>query len=397
MAQILFHQAGISPEIKAQILAVCPFQAIQQEADGTLSVNAGCRLCRICCKKFPEICKLEETAPQISVDKTQWNGIAVAAELSGDVIHPVSLELLGKARVLAEKVGHQVYAVLTGKDLAGHAETLRQYGADEVHVYDAPELEHFRIEPYTNVLEDFIRRVQPAVVLMGGTPGGRTLAPRIAARCRTGLTADCTVLDIKENTDLDQIRPAFGGNIMAHINTPNHRPQFATVRYKIFPLPEPLTAPSGKIITCSLPAEKLQSAIEILSVQTKQAESGIEDAEVIVAVGRGLKKQEDMRLIEQLASALDARIAGTRCLVEAGWLEHKQQIGLSGRTVAPKLILCCGISGSVQFAAGMKGAEKIIAINTDPEAAIFNIAHVGIVGDLYEIIPELLEKIGKKG
>ena len=397
MGQILLQQSGITPEIKPQLIAVCPFQAIQEEADGLLTVNAGCRLCRICCKKFPEICKLQESAPQVKVDKSLWNGIAVAAEISGDAIHPVSLELLGKARELAAKVGHKVYAVLAGKNLANHAETLRAYGADKVFVYDHPELEHFRIEPHTNVLEDFINSARPSVVLIGGTPGGRTLAPRIAARCRTGLTADCTVLDIKENTDLDQIRPAFGGNIMAHINTPNHRPQFATVRYKIFPLPEPVRVPAGEIVNCTLPADKLASALQILSVQTKEAESGIEDAEVLVAVGRGLKKPEDMVLIEKVATALNARIAGTRCLVEAGWLDHKQQIGLSGRTVAPKLILCCGISGSVQFAAGMKGAEKIIAINTDPNAAIFNLAHIGIVGDLYEVLPELLEKIGKKG
>jgi len=396
MGKISIDQKNLSAARRQELIEICPFGAIQPENDGTISINAGCKMCRICVKKAPDVFKFEETAAP-EIDKTKWRGVAVAAEISCGKVHPVSLELLGKARELAAKIGQPVYATVAGFNVGGAAETLRRYGADKVFVYDDPALENFRIEPYTAVLEDFIDKVKPAVVLVGGTPSGRTLAPRAAARFRTGLTADCTVLDIKANTDLEQIRPAFGGNIMAHINTPNHRPQFATVRYKIFALPEPVENPSGEIVACKPAPEKLASRIDILHLENKPEETGIEEAEVIVAVGRGLRKPDDMAMIHQLAEALHAQLAGTRCLIESGWLDHKRQIGLSGRTVAPKLIVCCGISGSVQFAAGMKGAEKIVAINTDPEAPIFNIAHIGIVGDIYEVIPSLLAKIANGG
>ena len=247
------------------------------------------------------------------------------------------------------------------------------------------------------MIEDFIVKVHPAVLLAGGTPIGRTLAPRLAARFRTGLTADCTVLDIKENTDHEQLRHAFGGNLMAHINTPNHRPQFATVRYKIFALPEPVENPSGVIEHCSVEPSKLVSDIRVVAVEPKSPEVGIEETEVIVAVGRGVKKQVELDLFRRLAAMRIGQLAGTRCLVENGWLDHRCQFGLSGRTVSPKLILCCGISGSVQFVAGMKGAEKLIAVNTDPAAPIFNVAHIGIVGDLYEVLPRLETLIAEGG
>lgn len=393
MGKIIIHQQSIVSAQLPEIVKVCPFGALQVEPDGKLNFNAACKMCRLCVKSKPEIFSwVEDTAP--AIDKSLWRGIAVSVELTRkDQVHPVSLELLGKARSLAAKIGHPVYAVVAGKGISRAAELLRSYGADKVFVYDDPALEFFRIEPYTAVLEDFIQNNKPAVVLVGGTPSGRTLAPRAAVRFRTGLTADCTVLDIKENSDLEQSRPAFGGNIMAHINTPNHRPQFATVRYKIFPLPEPCENASGEVVPCTLPPEKLASSIQILGLEEKPEEIGIEEADVIVAAGKGVRKQEDLALIRQLASALHAQVAGTRCLIENGWLDHKRQIGLSGRTVAPKLIVCCGVSGSVQFAAGMKGSEKIIAINTDPDAPIFKLAHIAIHGDLYEIIPALLKRI----
>ena len=396
MSRIIIHN---EKAVKSQIdllLKVCPFGAIESNAD-TLTVNAGCKMCRLCSKRYPEIFEFQESSlPQI--DKSCWQGIAVAAELTEkNELHPVTLELLGKARELAAKVGHKVLAFIAGSRVEKAADELISYGADEVVIYDDENLKYFRVEPFTASLEDFIRLRQPSVVLVGGTSIGRQLAPRAAARFRTGLTADCTVLDIKPDSDLEQIRPAFGGNIMAHINTPNHRPQFATVRYKIFPFPEKLQAPSGIKTYRSLSAEQLKSAITVEKTEALPEEQGIEEAQVIVAAGKGIKRREDLEMIRQLAEALHGKVAGSRCLVEAGWLDHKQQIGLSGRTVAPKLIICCGISGSVQFAAGMKGAEKIIAVNTDPGAAIFKIAHIGIVGDIYEVIPALLEEISRKG
>ena len=350
----------------------------------------------VCLKKGNGVFELleDEADKTPQIDKSAWRGIAVVAEVNEGRIHPVTFELLGKARELADKIRHPVYCVLGGDNVAHLAQELLEYGTDEVFLYEDQELSYFRAEPYTAMLEDFIRAIMPSVVLVGGTITGRSLAPRAAARFHTGLTADCTVLDITESTDLDQIRPAYGGNIMAHIRTPRHRPQFATVRYKIFPIP-PKCTPNGKVTRRALSKDALATAIEILSVTPKAQESGIEDAEVIVAGGRGLKKPEDLAMLQELAGLLNGRVASSRALVEAGWTDPRQQIGLSGRTVKPKLLIACGISGAIQFVAGMSGAEQIIAINSDPKAPIFKVAHVAITGDLYEIVPQLIEAIKK--
>ncbi len=390
MAKIVIHQEKIVDH--AALTALCPFGAIEVEANGELAINAGCRMCRMCCKKGGGVFEYVEDIQRSVADKTQWRGIAVAAELLDGDVHPVSLELLGKARDLAQKIHQQVFCFVQGYQTDAAVRKIAAYGPDEIHVYDAPELEHFRIEPYTAELEAFVSEVKPAVILVGGTPIGRSLAPRAAARFRTGLTADCTMLDIQTNTDLDQIRPAYGGNIMAHINTPFTRPQFATVRYKIFSAPEK-TEPHARIIRHCPTAASFFSRIEFLAMNRKSAECGIEEADILVAVGRGLKKPEDISMIRRLANLLGAQLGCSRAVVEAGWLDPRHQIGLSGRTVKPKLIITCGISGAVQFAAGMNGSEFIVAINTDPEAPIFNIAHVGIVGDVYEIIPGLIARI----
>ncbi|MBQ9479673.1 MAG: electron transfer flavoprotein subunit alpha/FixB family protein, partial [Selenomonadaceae bacterium] len=249
------------------------------------------------------------------------------------------------------------------------------------------------IENYAAAFEVFINKVKPSAILVGATPVGRQLAPRVAARFRTGLTADCTVLDIRDHTDLVQIRPAFGGNIMAEILTPNHRPQMATVRYKIMDAPQRLDEPAGTIEQLAIEPAKLNSKVEVLSVTKKSKERGIENAEVLVVAGRGVKKKEDLNLIRQLADVLNGDYACTRPLVEGGWLDPKRQIGLSGRTVRPKLIITCGVSGSVQFVAGMQHSEQIFAINSDPKASIFKVANYAVVGDLYEIIPRLIDRI----
>ena len=278
-------------------------------------------------------------------------------------------------------------------NLSDKAEEILHYGVDEVFVYDQEELKDFRIEPYTAVFEDFINNTMPSIILVGGTTIGRSLAPRAAARFRTGLTADCTILDVQENTDLDQIRPAFGGNIMAHIHTPNHRPQFATVRYKIFSAPERSEETHGKITHCTIEKEKLSSSIEVLDIKKKDREESIEDAEVIIVAGRAITKEDDLSMIYELADLLGAHVATTRPLIEAGWADPRKQIGLSGRTVKPKLIITCGVSGAIQFVAGMNNSECIIAINKDEKASIFGVAHYGIIGDVYEVIPRLIEKI----
>ena len=379
---------------RAALQALCPFGAIE-EKDGKLEISAGCRMCRLCVKKGGGVFEfVDDSAP--GVDKSKWRGIAVVAEIDADgKLHPVALELLGKARELAAKIDHPVLALAIGANTDAAVDKLLAYGADEVHVYDDPELKHFRIEPYANVLEDFINATHPSSVLVGGTVNGRSLAPRVAARFRTGLTADCTVLDMSPTTDLDQIRPAYGGNIMAHINTPRHRPQFATVRYKIFSIP-PKGEPRGKVVRHDIAKAKLASLIDVLERKRKDVEKGIEDYEVLVVCGRGVKKPEDIAMLEELADLLGGKVASTRVVVEAGWIEAKRQIGLSGRTVKPKLIITCGVSGAIQFVAGMSNSECIVAINTDPKASIFKVAHVGIVGDLYKVVPELIEQVRRK-
>ena len=226
---------------------------------------------------------------------------------------------------------------------------------------------------------------------------GRSLAPRVAARYRTGLTADCTVLDIKENTDLIQIRPAFGGNIMAQIITPNSRPQLATVRYKVMSAPIRSEESTGKLIICDVNKNKISSNINVKSIVDKKKEHSISEADVLVVAGRGIKSEKDMSMIRELADLLGGEVAVTRPLIESGWEDASKQVGLSGRTVRAKLIITCGVSGAVQFTAGMNNSDYIFAINNDEKAPIFKVAHYGIVGDIYEIIPKLIQKIKGDG
>ncbi|HVI40200.1 MAG TPA: electron transfer flavoprotein subunit alpha [Anaerovoracaceae bacterium] len=396
MSKLICHQEKVDDSNRDRLIEVCPFRAIE-EKNGIIEINSGCKMCMLCIKEGPagvmELTKDEKPA----VDKSLWRGIGVYVDHTDGEIHPVTLELIGKAKELAAAVDFPVYCVFIGYHIEKIAEELLYYGVDEVFVYDEEELKDFRIEPYSAAFEDFIKKVKPSSLLVGATTMGRSLAPRVAARFRTGLTADCTRLEIKDNTDLVQIRPAFGGNIMAQILCAKTRPQMATVRYKVMNAPDKGSEPRGKVTVCEIDKGKLTSGIDVLKVTKKAAEMDISDAEVIIAVGRALKSEKDMSMVKDLAKLLGAQIAGTRPMIEAGFINAKQQIGLSGRTVKPKLIVTLGISGSVQFAAGMNGAEQIFAINSDPHASIFNIAHYGIVGDIYKIVPQLIENIRNPG
>lgn len=386
------NQKIITPSIAKKLVSLCPFGAIEY-IEERLAINSACKMCRLCIKNGPKGAVVFVDEKTESVDKAAWSGIAVYADHDGKKVHNVTFELIGKARELADATGQNVYVLLIGSGINGLCRDILRYGVDCVYVYDSPELADFRIETYTNAFEDFINKVKPSSVLVGATNLGRSVAPRVAARFRTGLTADCTVLEIKKNTDLVQIRPAFGGNIMAQIVTPRHRPQLCTVRYKIFSAPDPVDSPWGKVVTMRLAPEKLKSDIEILDKEQKPREIDISEADVIVAAGRGVKSQADLEIVAELSGELGAQMACTRPLVEAGWFGAKRQIGLSGRTVGAKLIITAGVSGSVQFAAGMRGCDCIVAINSDRHAPIFDIAHYGMVGDLYEIIPRLITRI----
>lgn len=392
MAELIIHQKRLNEDTARQLCRICPFGAIEYTG-GQLTINSGCKMCKLCVNKGPQGAVEYVEYRVVETNKDDWRGIAVYAEHNGGKIHPVTLELIGKASELAAVTGHPVSVLFIGSGIYGEAKQLPAYGVDQVYVYDRPELEHFSILTYANVFADFINVVKPSSVLVGATNVGRSLAPRVAARFRTGLTADCTVLEMKENTDLVQIRPAFGGNIMAQIVTPNHRPQFCTVRYKVFSVPPKVEHPVGEVCRMEVTDEMIDLRVTVDGIIEKSKEIDISEAEVIIAVGRGVKNQADLELIRELAAKLNAQLACTRPLIECGWFDTKRQIGLSGRTVKPKLIITVGISGSVQFAAGMRGADCIIAINKDRQASIFDIANVGLVGDWYDILPRLLETI----
>ena len=392
MAELRIHQERLDEDGIRQLIDICPFGAISCR-DGKVEIDSGCRMCRLCVKKGPGGAVEYMETQEPGINKDEWRAVAVYVEYNGKAVHPVTFELIGKARELAAVTGHPVYALFMGYQVGEKAEELLAYGVDQVFVYDREELEHFSVLTYANVFADFITRIRPSSILVGATNAGRSLAPRVAARFRTGLTADCTVLEMKENTDLVQIRPAFGGNIMAQIVTPKNRPQFCTVRYKIFSAPPVTKEPSGTIRTMEVTEDMIDRRIRVEEIIHKPKEIDISEAEVIVAVGRGVKSQADLEIIRELAAALDAQLACTRPLIECGWFDARRQIGLSGRTVKPKLIITIGISGSVQFAAGMRGAECIIAINTDRKAPVFDIANIGLVGDWYEILPRLLKTV----
>lgn len=390
MGKLIVHQEKVR-DIAATI-KICPFGAMEDK-DGKIEINSACRLCKLCVRKSAGVFEFVEAETLAEIDKSAWRGIAVYVDHVGGKIHPVTFELIGKAKQLAAKINQPVYAIFLGENIGQQAQEILHYGVDKVYVCDKKELRAFNIENYATAFENFVDKVKPAAILVGATPVGRQLAPRVAAHFRTGLTADCTVLDIHENTDLVQIRPAFGGNIMAEILTPNHRPQMATVRYKIMDAPKRNEEIFGSIEPLEIASEKFTSKVEVLSVTEKPKEIGIENADILVVAGRGVKKKEDLKLIRELADVLNGDFACTRPLAENGWLEPKRQIGLSGRTVRPKLIITCGVSGSVQFVAGMEHSEKIFAINSDPKASIFKVANYAVVGDLYEIIPKLIAKI----
>lgn len=386
------NQNLVNNETARALVNLCPFKAITYE-NFKLDINAACKNCQMCVRQGPAgVITYEEDKKQ-TINKDDYKGICVYADAEYGQIHPVTFELLGKALELSKVINHPVYSLLIGHNVKDLAKQLIEYGADKVFVYDHEQLQDFDMERYANCFEDFINNNKPSSILVGATNVGRSLAPRVAARFHTGLTADCTKLEMKENTDLVQIRPAFGGNIMAQIINPNNRPQFATVRYKVFDAPEKFTNPNGTIEIVDIKDEWLKSNTHIISVKEKPREFDISEADVIVAVGRGLKNKDDLAMIEELADLLNATVACSRPMVESGLFDSKHQIGLSGKTVKPKLIICIGISGAIQFTSGMRSSETIIAINSDPNAQIFDVANYAIVGDMYKIVPELINRI----
>ena len=390
MGSLIINQKLVTNETAKTLQSLCPFGAISYD-NGKIDISAACKMCKLCVKKSDGIITYQEDIKP-EINKDVWRGICVYVDHLEGKIHRVTYELIGKALELSKVTKQPVYALVIGYHLE-EINNLLHYGVDKVFVYDNPSFKDFTIEPFTVAFCDFIDKVKPSSILVGATNIGRQLAPRVAARCRAGLTADCTVLEMKENTDLVQIRPAFGGNIMAQIISPDTRPQFCTVRYKVFDEPIPNSQATGEIVNFKMDETLLNSGIEVISYEDKPKDIDISESDVIVAIGRGAMSENMRQMAAELADLIGGTLACTRPLVEANMMDAKRQIGLSGRTVKPKFIICLGISGSVQFAAGMKSSDCIVAINNDASASIFDVAHYGIVGDVNEIVPMLITKI----
>ena len=356
-----------------------------------IKVGDTCRMCGICVRQCPEkALRFEQRAGE--VDTSKWSDFLIYVEQERGDIHPVAYELIGEARKMAAKVNYKVNCVMVGGEgTEENAKKLLSYGVNKVYVYEHPGFENFRADCFTDAVADCISMVKPSSVLIGATALGRSLAPRLSTRFHTGLTADCTTLDIKENTDMIQIRPAFGGNIMAQISITHSRPQFATVRYRVMDRAAKVENPTGEIVRCKVSDEMTNSGIRVLSSQVIDRQKGLEEEDIIVVAGRGVRGEKDVEMCRELADALGGQLAFTRPMVENGFGDPAHQLGLSGRRVRPKLILTRGVSGAIQFTSCMKASECIVAINNDPEAQIFKVAHYCINDDLYRVVPKLIE------
>lgn len=383
-------------DLCGKCVAGCPFGALRI-GDAGVTLTSECRMCGICIKSCSRGAVFFEQRAH-TVDKTVWRDILVFAEQERGALHPVTYELIGKARELAKAADYKVHALLIGgPGSSSAAEGLLPYGVDNVYLYEHPGFERFKADCWTDAAADCIASVRPSIVLFGATPLGRSLAPRLSTRFHTGLTADCTALELREDTDLIQIRPAFGGNIMAEIMITDSRPQFATVRYKVMDTAKPVSKPTGKVIKCDATDAMARSKITVTGVAPIPGAKSIEDEDVLIVAGRGVRDEQGLELLRELAALLGGRLCFTRPMVEAGHGDSALQIGLSGRTVKPKLIITCGVSGAIQFASCMKDSECIIAIDSDPNALIFNIANYCVADDLYEVVPALLQKLRKAG
>ena len=332
-----------------------------------------------------------------TVDLSAYKDVWVFAEQRGGVITPVVFELLGKGRDLASDIGDvKLCAILLGEDLSDMTTQLFEAGADVVYTADSPLLKNYTSDGYTKVISDAIHEFKPEIVLYGATHIGRDLAPRIAKRVSTGLTADCTKLDIDPETKgILQTRPAFGGNLMATIKCPNHRPQMSTVRPGVMDKAPVQKGRAGEVIPVTLTLQESDIRTKIIEiVKTAKDMVSLTDAEIIVSGGAGLGDASGFELIKKFADKVGGVVGASRAAVDAGWIDHSHQVGQTGTTVKPKIYIACGISGAIQHLAGMQTSDIIIAINKNPMAPIFEVADYGIVGDLYKVIPELMEAWG---
>jgi len=377
----------------------CPFGAITLANDLAKIDLATCTLCGACVDACPcDAIEMLEKAQADNAELSKYRDVWVFAEQRDGDIQPVTYELLGAGRALADELGMDLCAALLGSDLGEQAQELIHRGADKVYLADRPELACFHDEPYAAVLVDLITTHKPNILLSGATIIGRSLIARVAVPLRAGLTADCTGLSIDPDTrGLLQTRPAFGGNIMATIISPNTRPQMATVRHKVMKEAAADTSRKGEFITHEIAAELLQSRARRRSfVAQIESTVNLTEANIIVSGGQGLQKAENFALLRELAEVLNGGLGASRSAVDAGWIPYSHQVGQTGKTVCPKVYIACGISGQIQHLAGMSSSDTIVAINSDPNAPIFKVATYGIVGDLFEIVPLLTAGFRKR-
>ncbi len=378
-----------------ECVEACPIAAVELR-DDVAAILDHCNFCGLCVTACPveaiELTREEQAGPS---DKDSYRGVWVFAEQRRGRLAGVAAELLGKGRELAEARGAELTAVLFGRSLEGMAAELVALGADRVLAADHPVLELFHDDAYAGVLTSLAREHRPEIILCGATVQGRSFFPRVAARLGTGLTADCTELGIEEKTgDLLQTRPAYGGNIMATIACPRHRPQMSTVRPRVFKAAAADPGRQGEIVIRTDWGEEVHTRTRVVEVLEEAVQTvNIAEAEVIVSGGRGMGSAENFGLLEELARALGGTVGASRAAVDSGWVPYARQVGQTGKTVCPKIYVACGISGQVQHLVGMQSSDVIIAINRDPEAPIFKLATVGVVGDALEIVPLLTKAL----
>jgi len=376
----------------------CPYGALEMKGD-VVTVNEKCTFCGACIDVCPvEALSLEKEEKEAEgVDISEYEDVWVFIEHKGGKIANVSLELLGEGKKLANALGSKLCGMLMGDGVDHCAQEAIKYGADIVYLTESPVLNEYRTDSYAAGAIHLIKKFKPDIVIFGATTQGRDFAGTVATTIYTGLTADCTGLDIDPETKLlRQTRPAFGGNIMATILCQRHRPQMATVRPKVFAMPERDDSRTGEIIREQLSMSEDQVRTKILDFAQVAETVNLVDAEIIVSGGRGLGGGENFAIMRELAELLGGAVGASRAAVDAGWIPYEHQVGQTGRTVRPKIYIACGISGSIQHQAGMKTSDIIVAINKDPEAPIFKIATYGIVADLFQAVPMLTQEFKKR-
>lgn len=376
-----------------QCIEACPFGAIEVK-DGKLFINENCTLCGLCIKTCPENALSKEEKAVSTVDISQYKGIWFFAESRDGKLCPVAFEMLNAALKLKKDLGEDVAGVLIGNNVKSLASEICVRGADKVYVVEDPLLENFQEETYAAAMAQLISKYKPNIVIAAATMMGRAFIPGVAARIRTGLTADCTDISIDPETKLlVQTRPTFGGNLMARIICKNHRPQMATIRPKMFEEAPVMDGKNGEIVVEEFDRTVLHSRVSLLKKEKLENIVDLQEAEVIVSGGRGVKDPKNFDMIRELAELLGGAVGASRAAVDSGWIPYPHQVGQTGKTVKPKIYIACGISGAIQHLAGMQTSDYIIAINKDPDAPIFRVANLGLVGDIFEVVPALIKKI----